>query len=151
MQTKLRIYALSLTRNEDDAMELLQEANLRILTSRNQFADGTNFLSWAYTIMRNQFIDERRHQQFINTILCDVDPANIKAFTSSVYETERNINAESIARIINDMKDGEAMKLFLQGYKYQEIAEILSLPIGTVKFSIFTARNYLKKKLSIFR
>ena len=68
LQDKLRYFALSLTANEEDANDLLQETTLKALTYRKQFVSNTNFKAWVFTIMKNTFINNyRRIQKTRNT------------------------------------------------------------------------------------
>ena len=62
LQQKMYSYALSLTTNEEDAHDLVQETNIRALSSREKFIMNTNFSAWMHTIMRNSFINNYRRK-----------------------------------------------------------------------------------------
>ncbi|MFV0554325.1 MAG: RNA polymerase sigma factor, partial [Mangrovibacterium sp.] len=63
LQEKLYHYALSLTADPETAQDLLQETFLKALTYRDKFRDDTNIKAWIYTIMKNSFINNYRHNQ----------------------------------------------------------------------------------------
>ncbi|MFW6257385.1 MAG: RNA polymerase sigma factor [Prolixibacteraceae bacterium] len=151
LRKKLHYYALSLTSDSEKASDLLQETMLKVLTSRDKFAENTNFKAWVYTIMRNTFINDYRRKVKIRDRFVD---SNIDFYLS--FSTEKNYPApdsfyhiREIHHNIDALDDGYRIPftMFVEGYKYKEIAEKLDLPIGTVKSRIFFSRKKLKKIL----
>jgi RNA polymerase sigma-70 factor (ECF subfamily) len=59
LRQQLYYFALSLTKDRDNALDLLQESILRALTYRDKYRDNTNFKAWLYTIMKNTFINDQ--------------------------------------------------------------------------------------------
>jgi len=148
---KLRTYAISLTSDSERARDLLQETLLKVLTHHNSFTQNTNFKAWVYTIMRNTFINDYRRK--VKTKIRFVD-SNIDFYLS--FPAGKNYPApDSVYRNIEihrkiDTLDDEyriPFTLFIEGYKYKEIADKLNLPLGTVKSRIFLSRKKLKKSL----
>ncbi len=144
--------AYNLTLDLDDAKDLLQETVLKILDNKNRFVQGTNFQGWSSVIMKNIFINQRRRSAKIKAN--DMVDKNI--YDSSLHEKaadstpENNLSAHEILSKINNcpIDHCRPFRLFLAGYSYKEIADKLSLPIGTVKSRIFTARKMLQTALT---
>ena len=152
LQDRLRYFALSLTANEEDANDLLQETTLKALTYRKQFVSNTNFKAWVFTIMKNTFINNYRRIQKTRTTFDSAEDAYRVAFkgnyTSETPEMVQAVNEmnQSIERLEDEFKIPFTMHT--SGYKYKEIAEQLNLPIGTVKSRIFFTRKKLQSMLA---
>jgi RNA polymerase sigma factor (sigma-70 family) len=152
--SKLKMYAMKLTRDMEDAQDLLQETVLKALRYREKFSEGTNFSAWLHTIMKNTFINDyrRKKKRLIvrdeteNQILLNnpVIASPISADNAILYnEIVKNVDAL-------DEKYKVPFEMHCCGYKYHEIAEELNLPVGTVKSRIFTARNLLSSQLRAY-
>ena len=150
----LRNYAYQLTRNIEDANDLVQETMLKAFTYSSKFAEGTNLKGWLYTIMKNSFINNYRRLVKRNTFIDTTD--NTYYLDAPTHVTEnaghprfmmRDMEA-AIDTLPHDLKKTFTMNY--KGFKYHEIAEILSIPIGTVKTRIFVARRILRKKLKSY-
>ncbi|HYG14909.1 MAG TPA: sigma-70 family RNA polymerase sigma factor [Bacteroidia bacterium] len=147
----LKSYAYQLTRNTEDANDLVQETMLKAFTYHSKFAEGTNLKGWLYTIMKNSFINNYRRLVKRNTFIDTTD--NTYYIDSPLHVTENHAEhkfmmrdmEEAIESLPNDLKKTFSMNY--KGFKYHEIAEILNTPIGTVKTRIFVARRMLRKKL----
>ncbi|TRX71125.1 RNA polymerase sigma factor [Carboxylicivirga sp. M1479] len=151
MQDKLLYFALSLTANDDDARDLLQETTLKALTYREQFVNNTNFKAWVFTIMKNTFINNyRRNQKNRNTFDSAEDAMRAAYKKNYASETPENVYAvmemnSKVERLDDDFR--VPFKMHTQGFKYKEIADKLDLPIGTVKSRIFFTRKKLQEML----
>jgi RNA polymerase sigma-70 factor (ECF subfamily) len=144
-------YALMLTSNRDDAQDLLQETTLKALNNWNKYAENINFKGWVMTIMRNIFINDYNRTVNIQTIIDKTDNLyhlNLPQ-TSGFESVESSITVEEINQKINKLDEDlkEPFFMLLAGYKYDEMAEVLELPLGTVKNRIFLARKQLQKNL----
>ena len=151
LNTPLHSFAYKLTKNSDDAEDLFQETAFRALTNREKFRVGTNFKAWCYTIMKNIFINNYRKKVKRNTIIDSTDNLFfINSGSTKVYnKASDNLMMEELQAMIDDL-DESIRRPFLmhhEGYKYQEIADELVLPLGTVKSRIFFARKELKEKI----
>ncbi|MGB0136829.1 MAG: RNA polymerase sigma factor [Flavobacteriales bacterium] len=151
----LRQFAIGFTKNVDDAEDLLQETMVKALRYRNNFAEGTNIKGWLYTIMRNIFINNYKRKKFQNTITDSTENQyylnqNTKYSADSVtwHISEKDIN-----KAIDKLSDTFQVPftMFLEGYHYDEIADHLSIPMGTVKSRIFHARKKLQEDLVDYR
>jgi len=155
VQENLRRYALKLTRDTNDADDLVQDTSLRALTHRDKFVSDINFKGWMMTIMYNIFLNnqdrvERRRKIFDTT----VDILNVPLVTEGGYSTpDGAMNIREIYSEIEKLSEHTRtpFKMFLSGYKYSEIAEKIGIPEGTVKSRIFFARKALQKSLRDMR
>jgi RNA polymerase sigma-70 factor (ECF subfamily) len=151
IQPKLLRYALTLTYNEDDARDLLQDSILRALNFKDKFIENTNFNAWMHVIVRNTFINDYRKKARTSRKDTSMDEvpflSNFHATreTPEMYLSEANIR-KTIELLDEDLKTPFNMYVF--GYKYKEIAEKLNIPIGTVKSRISFARKKLQTILS---
>jgi RNA polymerase sigma-70 factor (ECF subfamily) len=145
----LRAFSLKLTGNAVDAEDLYQDTAVRIITNAEKYKPGTNFKAWAVTIMRNIFINNYRKKMRRNMII-DQTPNNY--YLNSGNETVVNDGESQVAygelielvdRLPDDFKTPFIMAY--KGYKYEEIAEELGSPLGTIKSRIFFARKKLQK------
>ena len=154
LEDKLGRFALSLTSNRDDAKDLLQETMLKAITYREQFVQYTNLKAWAYTIMKNTFINNYRRNVRQNTAFDntkDLFFLNQNKDTINV-EPDSAYSAQEISKIIDSLEPEFKIpfKMHTEGFKYKEIAQKLDLKIGTVKSRIFFTRKKLMDTLVDF-
>jgi RNA polymerase sigma factor (sigma-70 family) len=151
----LKPFAMKLTRDVDDANDLLQETMLKAYTNREKFMDGTNLKAWLYTIMRNTFITNYQRNLRRNTFIDTTE--NLHFINSNETSTQNQAFAsfvmQDIDNAIKNVEDTYSVPfvMYFRGFKYHEIAEKLRLPIGTVKNRIHIARNELKTKLNVYK
>ena len=150
-KTSLKSFALSLTHNIDDALDLLQDTYVKAITYREKFEDSTNLRAWLFTIMKNTFINAyRRNRKTKQLISKGDDIALNRAFKQNSYDhCESRINAKEIIRQIETLEDQYKVPFtrYYTGYKYEEIAHEMKLPLGTIKSRIFIARKILMESL----
>ncbi|WNJ21122.1 RNA polymerase sigma factor [Pontibacter sp. G13] len=150
----LKPIAFKLTRDTEEANDLLQETLLKAIANRDKFTDGTNLKAWLYTIMKNTFITNYhrlvKRKTFIDTT------ENLHFINSSFHVTENGAGSklamDEIDTAIKDLNHEYKTPFMMhyKGYKYFEIADILNIPIGTVKNRIHIARKELKGKLKSY-
>jgi len=149
MSTLLHSFAYNLTKNVEDAKDLYQETAFRAMTNKDKFRPGTNFKAWLFTIMKNIFINNYRKKAKANTIMDSTDNLYYINSGSTVISNgaESNIMMKELITMIDELDDSIRIPFLMhyQGFKYQEIAEHLELPLGTVKSRIFFARKELKE------
>lgn len=147
----LHSFAYNLTKNVEDAKDLYQETTFRALSNRDKFQPDTNFKAWMFTIMKNIFINNYRKKVKANTILDTTD--NQFYLNSGSHSTgnaaEGGILMKELNAMIAGLDDSIRIPFLMhyEGFKYQEIADELALPLGTVKSRIFFARKELKDKI----
>ena len=155
LQSNLLNFAYTLTANRDDAYDLLQDTTLKALDNEDKYVDNTNFKGWVFTIMRNIFINNYRKVVRSATVIDQTeDLYHLNLPQDSGFETpEGSIAANEIGDAINSFADEYRIQfsMHVAGYKYNEIAEQMNLPLGTVKSRIFFARQRLQEMLKDYR
>lgn len=153
--TTLSKHAWHFTRNSDDSYDLVQDTLLKALRFWNKFREGTNFKAWLYTIMRNTFIDSCNHKsRGRSEILFFEDLSDEQlSIESATNAAESKIQMEDITTALNNLKKDLSLPfvMYYRGYRYHEISDKLSLPMGTVKTRIHLARKFLRAGLEPYR
>lgn len=144
----LNAFAYSLTKNSEDAKDLYQETAFRAIHNKDKFRPETNFKAWTFTIMKNIFINNYRKKIKSNTIL---DSTDNNFFLDSGPNTitndgGRNMLMKELQGMIDSLEENIRTPFVMhhEGFKYNEIADMFDLPLGTVKSRIFFARKALK-------
>lgn len=155
MQGNLLSFALKLTLNKDEAQDLVQDTTLKALNNEEKFVDNSNFKGWMLTIMRNIFINNYRKNVRENTMVdASEDLFHLNLSQDSGYSTpDGAYSINEISAIIAQFPKEyrESFSLHIAGYKYEEIAERLAMPLGTVKSRIFFTRKRLREILKDYR
>ncbi|HMP30850.1 MAG TPA: RNA polymerase sigma factor [Saprospiraceae bacterium] len=150
-QHYLRMFALKLTKNSEEAADLFQETVYRAIKNKDKFVPGSNIKAWLTTIMKNSFINNYRRKKKIQTSPNgDVHDFIIENnSTAAKNQGENDMMMQELGLMIdqldNDLK--EPFIMMWQGYKYDEVAEHLNIPLGTVKSRIFQARKILQARV----
>ncbi len=144
---QLYAFAMSLTRDTSDAEDLYQETLYLALKNSEKFRAGTNFMAWMKTIMRNAFINGYRRRKRFTAYVNDKVGRHAQDRPQARNDAESNMLMKELGAIIDkvDPRFSTPFQLFYQGYSYDEIAQQLELPLGTVKSRIFIARRQIKK------
>ena len=141
----LKPFAISLTRDHEEAKDLCQETLYKALAYREKYEQGTNIKAWLCTIMRNIFINNYRRNGRKKIVLDAVK------YSQTLFSTpaEINVRLREIEAAIHKLPSifKTASLLYLQGYKYHEIAVALNEPLGTIKSRIHFAKKVLQKQL----
>ncbi len=151
----LKPFALRLTRDSDDAADLLQDTVLKAFIHRDRFSEGTNLKAWMYTIMKNTFITNYQKLVKRNTFIDTTE--NLHFINSSQFTTgnaaEQSFTMDDIQKALRNIENSfrEPFMMYFHGFKYHEISEKLSIPIGTVKNRIHLARKELKDLLKMYK
>lgn len=141
----LKPFAISLTRDHEEANDLCQETLYKAFAYRDKYEQGTNIKAWLYTIMRNIFINDYRRNGRKKVVYDAMKYSQTQYATSS----EINLRLKEIDNAIHKLPAifKSACILYLQGYKYHEIAYALNEPLGTIKSRIHFAKKLLQKHL----
>lgn len=155
LQPALRLLTYRFTYDREESQDLVQDTLTRALTYHDRFRTDTNLQGWLFTLMRNIYInnyrkllrekplrDQRRELQFLN-----VEDHH------TFFRPQENFEYEEIWRNVSEIPEDLQVpfKMHTTGYKYEEIAEHLGIPLGTVKNRIFQARKEIQKKLEGYR
>ena len=155
LQSNMRNFAFSLTLNRDEAEDLLQDTTLKVLDNQEKFTDNVNFKGWVLTIMKNIFINNYRKIVRNQTVVDkteDLHHLNLPQ-NSGFDSPEGSYAIGEITNSIEAFADEYRIpiSMHIQGFKYEEIAQTMNLPIGTVKSRIFLARKRLQEQLRDYR
>jgi len=152
-------FAYHLTYNEADANDLVQETYLKAYRFISGYEVGTNAKAWLFRILKNGFINEYRkkskapnkvdYQEIVN-FHAEENDTNYSSYLDLREEIFQGMMGDEMTNAINSLDvDFKTVILLcdLEGFKYDEIAKILDVPIGTVRSRLHRARNMLKDKL----
>jgi RNA polymerase sigma-70 factor, ECF subfamily len=150
-------YAYRLTQNEADARDLTQEAFLRVYRAWQSFKPGTSFLSWIYRIVTNLHRDElrRRKGRYQEEIPEDHElqehGGGRPLAVEPIEEYVESQLSEPVSKALADLANEQRQIVLLadvEGYSYQEIAEIVGCTVGTVRSRLHRARGQLRGLLN---
>lgn len=148
LQDDLKTWAYRYTSNDFTAEDLSQEAIYKALTNRTKFKPGTNLKSWMFTIMKNVFLNQyNKNKRFVDNgddIAYSDRVKNVNRSFEMDYVEEKEIQVK-IDKLSESIKKPFLMKY--EGFSYQEIADEMEIPMGTVKSRIFSARKILMEDL----
>ncbi len=154
--------AMHLTRNRADAEDLVQEASLLACRGFGTFEQGTNFKAWFFRILTNCFYSKYRKRKREGTQLeledspelylyCQTAAAGLHARTEDpATAVMSRLDSEQVGGAIDALPEEYrvvATLYFLQDFSYQEIAEVLAVPVGTVRSRLHRGRRMLQKAL----
>lgn len=152
-------FAYRLTLDQDDAKDLVQDTYLKAYRFIESFQRGTNAKAWLFRILKNSFINDYRKKSKEPS---KVDYQEVETYYNS-DDVDRQITPDLRVESLKDMIGDEISNALnsldvdfktviilsdLEGFKYEEMAKILDIPIGTVRSRLHRARNLLKEKLS---
>ena len=143
---RLRIYALSLTRNSDRADDLVQDTVVKSLAGRHSFQPGTNLAAWLFRIQRNEFISGLRRER----PAVPFDDAIANKLSRPPAQENGLIMREftaAFSQLANCQREALLLAV-LEGWPYQRIAALSGVSVGTVKSRISRARTVLKQMLT---
>lgn len=155
LQNNMLNFALTLTMDREEAKDLLQETTLRVLNNKEKYYENVNFKGWVFTIMHNIFVNNYRRIVRTQTVVDQTENLyHLNLPQDSGFDTpEGAYTVAEINRAINTFSDDYKVpfSMHVSGYKYEEIAQNLKLPIGTVKSRIFFARKKLQEILKDYK
>jgi RNA polymerase sigma-70 factor (ECF subfamily) len=142
-------YALVLTKDRAEAEDLAQAACLRAMEKAELFTPGTRLDAWVMRILHRLWLNERRSSKYrAGAGLVSVDDIELP---SNCLEADQNIfHAQVLSRVMGlpEAQRETVLLAYLEGYKYQEVAEMLDIPIGTVMSRLAAARATLSAELT---
>ncbi len=150
----LKPFAFNLTKDNEDAKDLIQETLFKALANRDKYNWGTNIKAWMFTIMRNIFINDYRKKSKYQVVSDTSDNDFLINFKQSNtgMDGESSVSLKELYKAVYDLPEifRTPFQLYFEGYKYHEISELLKEPLGTIKSRIHFARKLLKSKISEF-
>lgn len=148
---QLNYFASQFTSDYDEKEDLVQETFIRALKSIHNFINDPKLMTWLYVIMKNIYINQYRREKRRNVIYDDY--VHTDYFDSvAINQTENKMIQDDINKAFEclSQENADIFRLYLDGYKYQEIAETYNLPEGTIKSRIHVIRKTLKQKLKMY-
>ena len=152
--------ALRMTRNPQDAEDLVQETYLKAYKNFDSFTPGTNLKAWLYRIMTNTYINTYRKKQRRPLVTSADDVTDSQLYTSSSHDSTGLESAEvealkampnsKISEALNALNEDYRMVVYyadVEGLAYKEIAEVLDIPMGTVMSRLHRGRKQLRGML----
>ena len=144
-------YLLRITANREDALDLTQDAFLKAYQNLRKLDDPGRFAPWLYRIAHNEaysMFRKRKPQTDVEEIEPEATETKITMGGSSVFPMELSLAvAGALDRLSADQREAVVLKIY-QGFKFEEMAEILSCPVSTVKSRLYTALELLKIELA---
>ncbi len=149
MQEQLFYYALQLTEDREDALDLVQETSYKALKNRARLHNNEHIRAWLYTILKNTYINYLRSSHY-RQIVHDTDELN--QFSYQIGELNEELPDQLlIKKELREMIKllpgvyGKPIDMFLSGYSYKEISQQMNIPIGTVKSRIHLGKKQIRK------
>jgi RNA polymerase sigma-70 factor (ECF subfamily) len=146
--TSLRAFAISLTRDADQAEDLVQETVLRAISKQEQFVAGTNLQAWLFTILRNQFFSE--HRKSLREV--EDGDGSYAATMIALPDQEDRIMMHDLEAALGKLPEGQREAILLvgaDGLSYEEAAQALGCAVGTVKSRVNRARKCLAELMRL--
>jgi len=144
-------YLLRITANREDALDLTQDVFLKAYQNLRKLDDPGRFAPWLYRIAHNEaysMFRKRRPEADVNEIEPESTDGGITVGGSSVFPIELSLAvASALGRLSPDQREAVVLKIY-QGFKFEEIAEIVAAPVSTVKSRLYTALDLLKNELA---
>jgi len=142
----MRAFGRTLTGDSEQAEDLAQETVLQAWRCRDQFHPGTNLRAWLSTILRNRFYSTQRRRKW----RAEYDPEAIERTLVAPDDPSANVELEDVRRALSMLPDFQREALILVGaggMRYEEVAEVMGCPVGTVKSRVRRARDELQSIL----
>jgi RNA polymerase sigma-70 factor (ECF subfamily) len=146
--TSLRAFAISLTRDANQAEDLVQETVLRAISKHDNFETGTNLQAWMFTILRNQFFSE--HRKSLREV--EDGDGSYAATMISIPDQEDRIMIHDLENALHKLPKTQREAILLvgaDGLSYEEAAQALGCAVGTVKSRVNRARNCLAEVMRL--
>jgi RNA polymerase sigma-70 factor (ECF subfamily) len=144
-------YLLSLARNREDALDLTQDVFLKAYQNLRKLDDPGRFAPWLYRIAHNEaysMFRKRRLEGDVEEIEPERTETGIAVGGSQVFPIELSLAvASALDRLSPEQREAVVLKIY-QGFKFEEMSEILECPVSTVKSRVYTALELLKLELA---
>lgn len=153
--------AMRLSKNPSDAADLVQETFLKAYQSFHQFEQGTNLKAWLYRILTNTYINiyRKKTKEGFTQALDDLEEWQVGDAESLTQTTSRSAEAEALDRMpasvvkdaLYELPEDFRMAVYfadVEGFSYQEIANIMDTPLGTVMSRLYRGRRLLRERLA---
>jgi RNA polymerase sigma-70 factor (ECF subfamily) len=147
---RLRRFARSLTRNADEADDLVQTALERALRNLDSWSPGTRLDAWMFRIMKNSWIDEVRSRT-VRTRVFAPEEAGENVGADGAASMEQHLEAQAVRAAMEELPDEQRVAVALvlvEGFSYREAADLLEIPIGTLTSRLARGRAAIEARLA---
>jgi RNA polymerase sigma factor (sigma-70 family) len=152
LRSTLKVLSRKFTKDDDDSLDLVQDTIVKALVYKDKYVQNTNLKGWLYTIMRNTYFNNFKKHQRVRVLRGEFnDPYFLDVEDPHTFNTpDSSFEYKELWAHIEGLKSEFSVpfKMHTNGYKYQEIAEQLRIPIGTVKNRIHSARQEIQKRMA---
>ncbi|MEN8228360.1 MAG: sigma-70 family RNA polymerase sigma factor [Bacteroidota bacterium] len=149
MQEQLFYFALQLTEDREDALDLVQETSYKALKNRTRLHNNEHIRAWLYTILKNTYINYLRSSHY-RQLVHNTDELN--QYSAQSRDSNEGLpDQQLIKKELHEMIKllpvvyAKPIHMFLTGYSYKEISEHMNIPIGTVKSRIHLGKKRIRK------
>jgi|SRR5699024_364417 len=152
--------AMRMARNPQDAADLVQDTFVKAFAAWGRFTQGTNLKAWLYRILTNTYINgyRKRQREPYQGAIDELEDWQLGGAVSTTSSSRRSAEAEAIDRMpasavkdaLQELKEDFRMVVYLadvEGFAYQEIADIMDTPIGSVMSRLHRGRRLLRESL----
>jgi RNA polymerase sigma-70 factor (ECF subfamily) len=146
---RLRRYAHALTRDTIAADDLVQECMVRGIAKQHLWMEGTDLRAWLFTIMHNQFVNTVRRgvREGVVVALLDTEPSLQRAPSQDKSLELRDLD-RAMARLPEEQRS-VILLVGLEGMSYETVAEMMGIPVGTVRSRLSRGREVLRQLMGI--
>ena len=152
--------AYRMTRNAEDAQDLVQETYFKAYRYYDKFAEGTNLKAWLFKILKNTFINNyrKKQKQPYQTDFADIEESLESRVQDDAHRSLsrpdeillENVLDEHVQKAMDGLPEDYRMAVVLadlEGFSYKEVAEILEVPVGTVMSRLYRGRKLLEEAM----
>jgi RNA polymerase sigma-70 factor (ECF subfamily) len=136
----LKSSALRFTKNKDAANDLIQDTIVKAISKKDKFQIDSDLQGWMYIIMKNTYL-QKQHKEKRYVSADETNEKEVSTYNNSNSCLAAKEIVEAIKKL--DKSQRKAFMMFAKGFKYEEIAEELQVPIGTIKSRIHNAKKHL--------
>jgi RNA polymerase sigma-70 factor, ECF subfamily len=146
---RLRRYARALTRNEVAADDLVQDCLVRAVAKQHLWQEGTDLRAWLFTILHNQHVNHVRRsvREGVAVAVSETEPSLTRA-----ADHEKRLELRDLDRALAQLPDEQRtiiLMVGLEGMRYEAVAEIIGVPVGTVRSRLSRGREALRRLMGI--
>jgi RNA polymerase sigma-70 factor (ECF subfamily) len=146
---RLRRYSRALTRNEVSADDLVQDCLVRALSKQHLWQEGTDLRAWLFTILHNQYVNQVRRsvREGTSVEVSDMEPSLSRAPSQGSGLDLRDLD-RALAKLPEEQRT-VILLVGLEGLRYEVVAEIIGVPVGTVRSRLSRGREALRHLMGI--
>ena len=146
---RLRRYARALNRNEAAADDLVQDCLVRAIAKQHLWQEGTDLRAWLFTILHNQYVNQVRQAVREGTAVAvsETEPSLTRAANHDKRLELRDLD-RALAKLPDEQR-AVILMVGLEGMRYEAVAEIIGVPVGTVRSRLSRGREALRCLMGI--